>query len=335
MNEKYYFITNEYKCSYLKSISHIWTTKNQRHTKMELNQLRGFYWSGIHSSFSKAAGVLSIGQSAISHQVKILEEELQAKLYERAGRGIRLTPNGKILMAYIDIILQTLDNIETHFAEISEVTEGTVTLASYRGIMQYKLPEIVKKFKKKNPEIKLTILNKNLDSEILEMVSSGEVDFGITSSWNDLSDFSFFEVWSYDMFLCVPVDHFLAGRRKVSLKEITSQPLILYEKEDSIRKRIEKVFRDNKLTYGIPIETSGASVIQEYVKIGEGISIVSGLVVEASEDSSLSYIPITEHLGRLGYGVVIKKRKYLPLPVRKFLQVIGLGETLSHILKVS
>ena len=296
---------------------------------MELNQLRGFYWSGIHGSFSKAAGVLSIGQSAISHQVKALEDELQVKLYERAGRGIQLTSHGKILMAYIDIILQTLDNIETHFVEILDATEGTVTLASYRGIMQYKLPEIVKRFKRKNPEVKLTILNKTLDSEILEMVSSGKVDFGITSSWNDLSDFSFFEVWSYDMFLCVPANHRLVGRKKVSPKEIVSQPLILYEKENSIRKRIEEVFKNNNLRYNVVIETGGASVIQEYVKIGEGISIVSGLVIEANQNPSLRYIPATEHFGRLGYGAVIKKRKYLSLPVRKFLQNMGLGETLA------
>ena len=296
---------------------------------MELQTLRGFYWTGVHSSFSKAGKVLNIGQSAVSHQVKALEEELQVKLYQRAGRGITLTPAGRILMAYVDIILQTLDNIESHFAELAGSPEGTVTMAAYRGIMQYKLPQIVQSFKKKNPEIRLVILNKPLDREILDIVSAGDADFGITSSWNDFVDLSFYEVWSYDMFLCVPGDHRLAGRRKVSLKEIARQPLILYEQENSIRKRTENIFKENNLTYNIAIETGGATVIQEYVKIGQGISIVSGLVTQAKEDQSLSYIPVTEHFGKLGYGVVLKKRKYLSLPVRKFLQELGLGETLS------
>ena len=296
---------------------------------MELQTLRGFYWAGVHGSFSKAGKVLNIGQSAVSHQVKVLEEELQVKLYEREGRGITLTPAGKILMAYIDIILQTLDNIETHFAELSGALEGTVTMAAYRGIMQYKLPQIVQGFKKKNPEIRLVILNKPLDTEILDMVSGGDVDFGITSSWNDFMDLSFYEVWSYDMFLCVPENHRLAGRRRVGLKEIVREPLILYEQENSIRRRIENVFRENNLSYNFVIETGGATVIQEYVKIGQGISIVSGLVTEATEDPSLSYIPVTEHFGKLGYGIVLKKRKYLSLPVRKFLQEVGLGETLA------
>ena len=296
---------------------------------MELQTLRGFYWTGVHSSFSKAGKVLNIGQSAVSHQVRALEEELQVKLYERVGRGITLTPAGKILMAYIDIILQTLDNIETHFAELSGSPEGTVTMAAYRGIMQYKLPQIVQAFKKHNPEIRLVILNKPLDTEILDIVSAGNADFGITSSWNNFMDLSFYEVWSYDMFLCVPSNHRLAGRLKVSLKEIGREPLILYEQENSIRKRTESVFKENNLAYNIVIETSGATVIQEYVKIGQGISIVSGLVTEATEDTSLSYIPVTEHFGKLGYGVVLKKRKYLSLPVRKFLQEVGLGGVLS------
>ncbi|MCK4223609.1 MAG: LysR family transcriptional regulator [candidate division Zixibacteria bacterium] len=296
---------------------------------MELQTLRGFYWAGVHGSFSKAGKVLNIGQSAVSHQVKALEEELRVKLYERVGRGITLTPAGKILLAYVDIILQTLDNIEIHFAELSGSPEGTVTMAAYRGIMQYKLPQIVQAFKKHNPEIRLVILNKPLDTEILDIVSAGNADFGITSSWNNFMDLSFYEVWSYDMFLCVPSNHRLAGRLKVSLKEIGREPLILYEQENSIRKRTESVFKENNLAYNIVIETSGATVIQEYVKIGQGISIVSGLVTEATEDTSLSYIPVTEHFGKLGYGVVLKKRKYLSLPVRKFLQEVGLGGVLS------
>ncbi|NIM97780.1 MAG: LysR family transcriptional regulator [candidate division Zixibacteria bacterium] len=297
---------------------------------MELQALRGFYWAGAHGSFSKAGKILNVGQSAVSHQVKALEEELRVKLYERAGRGIHLTAAGKVLMAYADIILQTLDNIETHFAELAGSPEGTVTMAAYRGIMQYKLPQIVQSFKKKNPEIRLVILNKPLDTEILDIVSGGDADFGITSSWNDFMDLSFYEVWSYDMFLCVPANHHLAGRRTVGLKEITREPLILYEPENSIRRRTEEIFRKNNLAYSFVIETGGATVIQEYVKIGQGISIVSGLVTQATEDPALSYIPITEHLGKLGYGVVLKKRKYLSLPVRKFLQELGLGATLSN-----
>lgn len=296
---------------------------------MELHTLRGFYWAGVYASFSKAGKTLNLGQSAISHQVKSLEEELRVKLYQREGRGISLTPEGKILMAYVDIILQTLDNIETHFADLSDSSEGTVTLAAYRAIMQYKLPAIVQNFKRENPGIRLVILQKPLDSEVLDIVSSGDIDFGITSSWNDFTDISFFEVWTYDTFLCVPANHRLAGRRTVALSEIAREPLILYQRENSIRRRIEKIFKENNLSYNIAIETGGATVIQEYVKVGQGISIVSGLVTEATQDESLSYIPVTEHFGKLGYGIAIKKRKYLSLPVRKFLQEIGLGEALA------
>lgn len=296
---------------------------------MELQALRGFYWAGVHGSFSKAGRILNIGQSAISHQVQSLEEELRVKLYQRAGRGISLTPEGKILMAYVDIILQTLDNMETHFADLSGYPEGTVTLAAYRGIMKYKLPAIVQNFKRKNPDIRLVILQKTLDSEVIDMVSSGDIDFGITSSWNEFPDIAFFEVWTYDMFLCVPANHRLAGRRRVALTEIAREPLILYERENSIRKRIEKILKENNLSFNIVIETDGAAVIQEYVKVEQGISFVSGLVTEAKEEHLLSYIPVTEHFGKLGYGIAIKRRKYLSLPVRKFLQEIGLGETLS------
>ncbi|MCK4547965.1 MAG: LysR family transcriptional regulator [Candidatus Eisenbacteria sp.] len=296
---------------------------------MDLQKLRGFYWSAYYQSFSAAGRKLGVGQSAISHQFKSLEEELGVKLYERAGRGIRLTAEGEILLGYASSILQKLDDLENHFRDLSGHPAGTIRLASYRSIMKYKLPEILREFKDRSPGTRLKIEHRNRDREVLSMVAAGEIDFGITSSWNEFRDTRFFEVFSFDMYLCTALSHRFARRKRITLEEIASESLVLYERDNSIRKRIEGVFAKHGLSVDVTIETGGAEVIKEYVSAGLGISIISGLAFEQDEGANLHRIPVTEYFGKLGYGVAIRHGKYLSPVLREFLRVLGLGETLE------
>jgi len=296
---------------------------------MDLQKLRGFYWAAYYQSFSAAGRKLGVGQSAISHQIKSLEEELGAKVYQRAGRGIRLTPEGEVLLRYVTAILQKMDDLENHFRDLAGHPVGTVRLASYRGIMKYRLPAILQAFKQRNPATRLQIINRTLDQEILSMVSAGEVDFGITSSWNEFSEVQFYEVFRFEMYLCTSPEHRFARRSTITLEEIASEPVILYEKENAIRQKIESVFAREGLQLDVAIETGGAEVIKEYVSAGLGVSFISGLAFEQEEQSRIHRIPVTEYFGDLGYGVVIRKGKYLSPILREFLGVIGLGERLE------
>lgn len=290
---------------------------------MQLQQLSGFYWSGRYGSFSLAGKRLNLGQSAISHQVKALEEELGVKLYERLGRGIQLTPDGEILFEYAASIIQKLDDIEAHFAELAHKESRKITIAAYRGYMMYQLPHCVEQFKKKYPEVQVTIMNRILDSEILSMIIAGEIDFGITASWNDFTGMEFYQTAEYDMFVCAAPDHPFARRKKITLREIAKEPLILYEKQNSIRRRIDEVFERMGLWHNVIIETGGAGVIKEYVKLGLGLTIISGISLSAKDAEPMRMIPVTKYFGKLGYGVAIRKGKYLTIAAKEFLKILG------------
>lgn len=295
---------------------------------MQLQQLTGFYWSGRYNSFSLAARRLNVGQSAISHQVKALEAELGVKLYERMGKGIRLTQNGQVLFEYAASIVRTLDDIEAHFADLAHKGSRRIVLAAYRGFMMYRLPKCVEEFQKRYPDVQVTIMNRVLDSEILSMVMAGEIDFGITASWNDFTGMDFFEIARYDMFLCTAPHHPLAGRSRVTLREIAREPLILYERGNSIRRRIDEVFERMGLWPTVRIETGGAEVIKEYVRRGLGVTIISGISLSPQDAQPLSMIPVTQYFGELGYGVAIRKGKYLGPVAKEFLRILGVERKL-------
>ena len=110
---------------------------------MDLQKLRGFYWAAQLGSLSAAARKIHLGQSAVSHQLKSLETELGAKLYERSRRGIRLTPEGLRLLEYARSVIQSVDDLQEEFAAMRGQPRGTVRLAAFRGIAAYSLPSIV------------------------------------------------------------------------------------------------------------------------------------------------------------------------------------------------
>ena len=89
------------------------------------------------------------------------------------------------------------------------------------------------------------------------------------------------------------------------------------------------MFARQGLSVDVAIETGGAEVIKEYVNTGLGVSIISGLAFEQDEDVRIHRIPVTEYFGSLGYGVAIRRGKYLSPVIREFLRVIGLGEILE------
>jgi DNA-binding transcriptional LysR family regulator len=294
---------------------------------MELQKLRGFYWAVRCRSFSEAAAKIHVSQSAISHQVRALEEELGVRLYERSGRGIVPTPEGERLADYARSLLNTLDDLHSEFAELAGRPHGAIRVAASRGVATFRLPGIVQTFRRAYPDVRLTISSRVLDTDILRLVLSGEVDIGFTASWNDFSDVEYFEILSYDMFVCTPLDHEWAGRRdRISLNELAEQPLLLYEKGTAVRNHIDRVFARHGLSPEVTIEVGGSTALREYVRIGLGISITSGLVLSESSCEGVHCISVTEVFGRLGYGIVLRKGRHVPAAVREFMRCSGVAD---------
>jgi DNA-binding transcriptional LysR family regulator len=291
---------------------------------MELQKLRGWYWAAQTHSFSEAAHKIHVSQSAISHMVKALEDELGVKLYLRSGRGIVTTPEGDRLADHARAILNQIDDLQGEFAELSARPHGTVRIAAFRGMAMTQLPWIVSRFRVQHPEVKLVVSSRTFDADIIKAVVSGDADIGITSSWNEFTDVDYYQILERDMFVCVPLNHEWVGtRERLALNEIAEQPLILYERGTSIRRHIDEVFASHHLTPDVRIEIGGFHALKEYVRIGLGVSIISGLVIEEERADTIHSIPVTEIFGRLGYGIVLRKGRYVSAAIREIMRAAG------------
>ena len=292
---------------------------------MDLQRLRGFYWTAQLGSVSGAAQMINVSQSAISHQLRSLEEELGAKLYERSKRGIVLTSDGERLVRYARQVVHTVDDLKSEFSEIHGRPHGTVRIAAFRGIATHSLPAIVKRFHDSHPNVRLDISSRAFDTGTLRQVADGQADLGITASWNEFEGMHYLEYTSYDMFACTCADHPWVGRSEpLTLEDLAGKSLVMYEKGTAIRERLDRLFDRHDLQPEVHISVGGSAALLEFVKIGLGVGIVSGLVAGPGRDPDLHVIPVSDLFGRLGYGFVLPHRRYLSAAAGALLQSAGI-----------
>lgn len=293
---------------------------------MLLRQLQTFREAARLGNFSDAARKLHLTQSAVTHQVKALEQFMGIKLYERHRRGIVLTDQGGEVLAHAEKILALVRDMDECVHAMRGGFLGNISVAAHRGVVKYKLPAVVKLFRKTYPTMGVILSTRLVDDEIISMVGSGTVDFGVVTSWSDHGDLEYHEFLSYDMFLCVQPGHPIAkgkkGKAKPTLEELAEEPLLLYEPIAAIRKHIDRTFEGKGLSCNPVVETGGAMILREYAKGGLGAAIVSGISIEAEPDPELKAVSVTHLFGKLGYGFVYRKDKFFTTALMDFMNLL-------------
>jgi DNA-binding transcriptional LysR family regulator len=200
-----------------------------------------------------------------------------------------------------------------------------VRIAAFRGIATHSLHTIVKRFHDSHPNVRLDISSRAFDTGILQQVADGQVDLGITASWNEFRGLYYLEYLSYDMFACTCADHPWAGRSEpLTLVDLARNPLVFYEKGTAIRERLDRAFAREDLRPEVPISVGGSQALLEFVKIGLGVGIVSGLVAGPGRDPDLNLIPVSDLFGQLGYGFVLPSGRYLTASARALMKSAGI-----------
>lgn len=291
-----------------------------RYKQNRLQQLRGFYYAARAGSVSKAAERMFLSQPSVSLQIQALERELGAKLFERRGPRIDLTPDGHILLELAQPLVEGIDALEENFAaQRDHVDRGRVDLAAGGSTILYVLPHFVDAFVKAYPGIELKIHNVS-GKEGLVLLRDGQIDFAVGPLLDTPDDITFYPIVSYEPVLIARPDHPLAKKDKVTLKDISRYPLILPPRHLSTWRMVEGVFAQHGLTYEVKLEVGGWEVIKTYVELGLGISIVMSICITG--DEKLAIIPVGKFFPNRTYGVVLRKGKVLSAQAKRFIEIM-------------
>ena len=290
---------------------------------MDLQRLKGFYYSAKFGSLTKAAEKMNITQSAVSQQISSLEDELNIKLFHRYGPQKDLTHAGEIFYELISSIIISIEDLKTTFEDKRGIQKGVLTFAATTFIIMNILPKVITAFSEKYQDIKFRILERRWP-EIISLTQSGEIDFGITPIHDNIpKNLIVINLEPIERILITSQGHELAKKKNISLYDIQKYPIISYEKGLISRKELDEVFKKHNLNPYIIIEATNAETIKQYVEKGIGIAIIPKTAIEGEHKPYLEVIPISHFFNKSCYGVIIKKGKYITTWTKKFLSMLN------------
>jgi len=287
-----------------------------------LKQLRAFCAVARNGKMVAAADELFLSQSAISLQIKALEEELQTMLFERRGPNIQLTPQGAKFLDMAQPLVEGIDSINDRFKKEvrGSLDTGEVVVAAGESTIIYILPELVARFRERYPNIHVRLQNVT-GRDGLAQIREDQVDFAIGSMLDIPVDISYTPLYSFDPALILPLGHPLAEKSDISLADISPYGLILPPRRLTTWRMVDRVFQQARVPYEVVLEVGGWEVIKRYVESGFGISIVTSICLR--EGDRLIARNMGQYFPKRSYGVVTRKGRHLPPPARAFLEEMG------------
>jgi len=297
---------------------------------MEWQQLLGFYQVAKLGSFTQAAKATFSKQSALSQQVKALEEELDCRLLERIGkRQLGLTLAGEKLYDFCESLLTIWDSCKEELDEIKGLQKGALRLAAPFATIYYLLPEALQKYIQQFPQVDLTILDRSQQS-VLALVKSGDIDFGLALKSLVPKDLTALNWLPVETMLITCRDHPLTRMHPVTLEGIAGYPLILPPRDQSYggRRTLADQLRNRGLHHRILLESSNAELSALYVEMDLGISyatIARGL--KHLEGRNLAFISLSRYFPPDYLAVVMRRGKFMAAYKKAFLNIL-LGDTI-------
>ena len=290
-----------------------------------LKQLRAFCTIAKLGTLSRAAEALFLSQPSISLQLSALEKELGARLVERRRRRVALTREGQALYDLALPLVDGLDNLDRQFRQLSAgFVGGELHIAAGASTIQYLLPSLVQAFREEHPAVKLQLHNVT-GRDGLALLRSDQVDFAIGSMLDVPNDLSYEPVYSYDPMLILPLDHPLAAKAEIRLEDLSPYGLILPPQRLTTYRLVDLIFQQRKVPYHVAIEVGGWEVIKQYVAMGLGISIVTGICIGEADRARLAVRNMSAYFPQRTYGAVVRKGKYLSADARAFVDLIRPG----------
>ncbi|MBU0621292.1 MAG: LysR family transcriptional regulator [Gammaproteobacteria bacterium] len=296
------------------------TDKQSYYKNNRLKQMRAFCEVVRTGSITLAAQKLFLSQPSVTLQIQAMERELGVTVFERRGPVLKLTPDGETLYALAEPLVKGIDGLQENFAaQHGRLESGELNIGAGESTILYILPEAVRRFVAAHPRIQLKIHNVT-GRDGLKMLRADEIDFAVGSMLDVPDDITYQPVATFDPVLIVPLGHPLAKKTSVTLEEISQYGLILPPRHLSTWRMVKYVFQQHNLTFMVNLEAGGWEVIKKYVELGMGISIVTDICLTGHE--KLARIPLNEYFPQRGYGLVLRKGRFLSPQARRFVDIL-------------
>ncbi|MBC5636274.1 LysR family transcriptional regulator [Ornithinibacillus sp. BX22] len=289
---------------------------------METKQLITFKVAAENLNFTQTAKILKFAQSSVTAQIKSLEEELDTKLFERLGKRIYLTESGKQFKHYAEKMIALSEEAKLVTSGIKEPS-GTIVIGAQESQCTYRLPPILKAFKKQFPNIKLVFKPAHSDELAKEELRKGNLDIAfimdIVKPGHSLTT----EPLTQDeMKLVASPEHPLASKNIVFTKDLEQETFLLTEKGCSYRTILEDTLHEAGVFPTNKFEFVSIEAIKQCVMADLGIAILPAMVVERDiKDGRMKELKWEQTVPTLYTQIAWHRDKELTIPIQSFIEL--------------
>jgi len=292
---------------------------------MQIESLKIFCDLAESESFTKAAQINGITQSAVSQQISALERAFKTLLIERSKRRFRLTREGEVLYEYAKQMIQTYDALQSRLQEIKDIISGTIRIATIYSIGLHELPPYVKKFLKTYPTVNIHVEYRRAN-QVYEDVLSNVVDLGMVAYPVRDPKLEIIPFRKDEMVLICHPQHPFAKQKSIKIKDLAGEKFIGFEPDIPTRRATDRILRENNVDVQIVMEFDNIETVKRAVEIDMGVAIVpEGTIIQEIANQTLVAVKISDVEFYRPLAVMYKKNKVLSPAIKQFINILKSG----------
>jgi LysR family transcriptional regulator, low CO2-responsive transcriptional regulator len=287
---------------------------------MEIVQLETFLAVASYGGFHRAAVALRVSQPAVSARIHALEDSLGIRLFERGPGSFSLSAAGKILRSHAEQLLRQVAVARQAVHELRPASGGALPIAASLSICTYLLPEVLRKYQTNHADVVVSVRSGN-SAQVLKMVLDGEVDFGLARSLHH-PEVETISLRDDPLLLVSHPRHPATTKRRISLEELESLPLISYDRGSSDWTLMNGLFRRVGLLPNIVLEVETIEACKRMVLRKLGVAFLPQIAVhDELRNRKLVALEITDaETLRRSLDVIVPRRRPLSQSARQLLE---------------
>jgi DNA-binding transcriptional LysR family regulator len=289
---------------------------------MQIESLKVFCDLAETESFTKAAQINGVTQSAVSQQISSLERIFKALLIERSKKKFRLTREGQVLYDHSKQVIQTYDALHSKLQEIKDIISGTIRLATIYSIGLHDLPPYLKKFLKSYPTVNVHVEYRRAN-QVYEDVIGNVVDLGLVAYPTRDSKLEISPLRKDPLVLICHPHHPLAKNKTTKLKNLSGQKFIGFEPDIPTRRALDRILKEHSVDVQHTMEFDNIETVKRAVEIDAGVAIVpEGTVLQEVSKQTLAQVRFDDGEFYRPLAAIYKKNKVLSPAMKQFLAIL-------------
>ncbi|HWG57816.1 MAG TPA: LysR family transcriptional regulator [Candidatus Acidoferrales bacterium] len=288
---------------------------------MELHQLRYFVAVADSGSFTRAAKACFVAQPSLSQQIRSLEQNIGQTLFERLGRGVRLTAAGEAFYERSVRILSAVAEAQDSVRTPEILGRGTIRIGAIPTIAPYLVPRLVRTFTRRYPKAEVTV-NEDFTEGLIAACATGEVDLGLLALPVEDNRLGVEELFSEELLIAMARRHPLAAKRRITLEELTRERFVLLSEMHCLGAQVIRFCKREGCMPALTCRSAQLMTVQELVSLGQGVSLVPEMAASAGAGRRIAYRRVSGTKPARTLAMIWHKRRYLGPLARAFMEIV-------------